>query len=443
MVWILLGIYWGAMSIILIFSLIQFSLVKSYRKSKKLEEETLPPLNVHSDNVPFVTVQLPLYNEEYVVERLIDATSELKYPKDKLEIQILDDSTDDTTAIIKRKLASLGSKASIFKHIQRADRIGFKAGALNHGISLAKGELFAIFDADFIPGSDFLLETVPYFTDDKVGVVQTRWGHINRDYSFLTKIQAFALDAHFTIEQVGRNTKSCFINFNGTAGVWRGRCIEDAGGWQYDTITEDLDLSYRAQFRKWDFIYLENVVSPAELPVAMSAIKTQQFRWNKGAAQNFRKMKKRLSTEKMPFGKRIHAFAHLLNSSIFILIFVIGLITVPAVHCKANNLQLKIMFDLMGIFIISLIILMFFYWNSYATHKKGVFSKLGTFGVDFFSFLSTSMGLALHNTVAAVEGHVGLQSSFIRTPKFNVVAKTDSWKRNKYRVKKNRAHNHF
>ncbi len=435
--WVLLSIYLLSMTLILFYSFIQLSLVISYKKSKKKKKTEINILDINRDDIPFVTVQLPVYNEKYVIERLIDVTAKLKYPRNKLEIQILDDSSDDTTTIIRQKLKSMKDEAACFKLIRREDRVGFKAGALNYGMNLAQGELFAIFDADFIPNSDFLLKTVPYFSGKEVGVVQTRWGHINKDYSLLTKIQAFALDAHFTIEQVGRNNKDYFVNFNGTAGVWRRKCIEDAGGWQYDTITEDLDLSYRAQFKKWKFLYLEEIESPAELPVAMSAMKSQQFRWNKGAAQNFRKMKKRLLSEKMSFSKRIHAFAHLLNSSIFILVFLIGVLSVPLLYTKSRNTIPNEIFNFLGVFTISFIILSVFYWNSYKPETpKSTFSKFFAFGTSFLTFLATSMGLALHNSIAVIEGHMGVQSSFIRTPKFNVIQKRDSWHGNKYRIKK-------
>ena len=228
------------------------------------------------------------------MERLLDNISQLKYPSEKLEIQVLDDSTDESLESTAAKIKVLQEKGIDIHHICRTNRKGFKAGALKEGLEIAKGEFIAIFDADFLPKEDWLLQTVPYFKDDKIGVVQTRWSHINKKYSTLTKVQAFALDAHFTLEQVGRNSKGHFINFNGTAGIWRKKCIYDAGNWEGDTLTEDLDLSYRAQLKNWKFKYLENIETPAELPVVISATRSQQFRWNKGGAENFQKMIKQV-----------------------------------------------------------------------------------------------------------------------------------------------------
>ncbi|WP_306413696.1 cellulose synthase family protein [Cecembia lonarensis] len=234
-------------------------------------------------DLPKVTVQLPVYNEKYVIDRLIEAVAELEYPKDKLEIQILDDSTDETSLIIQKKIK--GFPEIDFQYIHRKDRAGFKAGALKHGLASAKGELIAIFDADFVPDTTFLMKTVGFFVDEEVGLVQSRWTHLNEGYSLLTRLQAFALDAHFMVEQIGRNAQGAFINFNGTGGIWRRACILDAGNWEDDTLTEDLDLSYRAQKKGWEFIYRPDIESPAELPPVMSAIKSQQFRWTKGGAE--------------------------------------------------------------------------------------------------------------------------------------------------------------
>jgi cellulose synthase/poly-beta-1,6-N-acetylglucosamine synthase-like glycosyltransferase len=263
----------------------QLHLTWIYLKAKKRK----PAITPEFINFPTVTIQLPIYNEKYVVERLLDAVSLFDYPKEKLEIQVLDDSTDETTEIILKKIESMRPLGLNFKLIHREQRVGYKAGALDHGFHIASGEFIAIFDADFIPPPDFLNKTLPYFINEKVGVVQTRWGHINKDYSILTQLQAFGLDAHFSIEQTARSAAGSFINFNGTCGVWRKTCITDAGGWSNDTLTEDLDLSYRAQLRGWKFEYLEDVETKGELPVIMPAIKSQQYRWNKGAAETAKK----------------------------------------------------------------------------------------------------------------------------------------------------------
>ena len=283
---LLIIIYGFFLTFILFYSLIQMHLVILYLKRGKIKKGSTIPT---PDYFPFVTIQLPIYNELYVVERLILQVSKIDYPKDRFEVQILDDSNDETTQIIRKVILKLKESKVKFDLVRRPNRIGFKAGALAYGMNICQGEFIAIFDADFLPKKDFLKKTIPYFIDKKVGVVQTKWTHINENYSKLTQIQAFGLDAHFTIEQGGRNYGKYFINFNGTAGVWRKTCIEDAGGWSADTLTEDLDLSYRAQLKGWYFKYLEKVESPAELPAAMNALKNQQFRWTKGAAECTRK----------------------------------------------------------------------------------------------------------------------------------------------------------
>jgi cellulose synthase/poly-beta-1,6-N-acetylglucosamine synthase-like glycosyltransferase len=261
------------MSFVFAYSIVQLNLVINYLKSKKNIKPVTPPIN----ELPFVTVQLPVYNELYVVERLIDKICEFDYPLDKLEIQVLDDSNDETVELIEHKVNYYRNKGFDIQHIRRKERVGYKAGALKYGTSICKGEFIAIFDADFLPKSDFLLKTVPHFNQKNIGVVQTRWGFTNSNYSALTSLQSFGLNAHFSIEQVGRNYNHHFINFNGTAGVWRKKCIIDAGGWESDTLTEDLDLSYRAQLKGWTFLYLEDVISPSELPVEMNALKQQQL----------------------------------------------------------------------------------------------------------------------------------------------------------------------
>ncbi|HAI41824.1 MAG TPA: glycosyl transferase family 2, partial [Maribacter sp.] len=321
------------MSLLLIFfySLAQLNLLINYL-SQKRQNQTAPKFNLlDPKEIPFVTIQLPVFNEEYVMDRLLENIAKIEYPKSKLEIQVLDDSTDDTVIATAASIAKLQETGLDIQHITRTDRSGFKAGALKEGLKIAKGEFIAIFDADFLPAADWLKKTVIYFKDEEIGVVQTRWGHLNRDYSTLTKIQAFALDAHFTLEQVGRNSKGHFINFNGTAGIWRKECILDAGNWEGDTLTEDLDLSYRAQLKNWKFKYLEDVETPAELPVVISAARSQQFRWNKGGAENFRKTVWSVITAKnIPFKTKFHGVMHLLNSSMFLCVFLVAILSIPS-----------------------------------------------------------------------------------------------------------------
>ena len=292
---IILFIYGLCLVLIFFYSVLQLSLAIAYVRNKKRKKKkvTFDPANA-----PMVTVQLPMFNELYVAERIIETCAAFDYPKDKLQIQVLDDSTDETKDVIAKKVAEVAARGINIQHVHRVDRTGYKAGALDAAMDKVQGDFIAIFDADFVPEPDFLQKTMPYFEDEKIGVVQTRWGHINKDYSILTELQAFGLNGHFAIEQGGRNAAGHFINFNGTGGVWRKKCIEDAGGWEHDTLTEDLDLSYRAQMKGWKFQYLEDVVAPAELPITMSALKSQQHRWMKGGAECFIKMWKRLLTAK-------------------------------------------------------------------------------------------------------------------------------------------------
>src|SRR5262245_20682974 len=260
---------------------------------------------------PIVTVQLPLYNEVYVADRLIEAVCRFEYPRDRLEIQVLDDSTDETRGIAELAVRRFAAQGVDVTYFHRTDRVGFKAGALEAGLEVARGEFIAIFDADFIPTSDFLVRLMPHFADPGVGMVQARWGHINQDYSLLTKIQSILLDGHFVLEHGGRHRSGRFFNFNGTAGVWRRKAIDEAGGWQHDTLTEDLDLSYRAQLRGWRFVFVSSLIAPAEVPVEMNAFKSQQHRWAKGSIQTCRKLLPDLLRAKIPLGVKAEAFFHL------------------------------------------------------------------------------------------------------------------------------------
>jgi cellulose synthase/poly-beta-1,6-N-acetylglucosamine synthase-like glycosyltransferase len=383
-------------------------------------------------NAPKVTVQLPMFNEMYVAERIIETVAEMDYPRDKFQIQVLDDSTDETKDIIANKCAEVVARGINIQHVHRTDRTGYKAGALDDAMDKVEGEFIAIFDADFVPSKDFLLRTIPYFQSDNVGVVQTRWGHLNKDYSLLTELQAFGLNGHFAIEQGGRNVSGHYINFNGTAGVWRRSTIDDAGGWEHDTITEDLDLSYRAQMKGWRFVYLEEVESPAELPITMSALKSQQHRWMKGGAEVFIKMWKRLATTKgIKTSDRIHGLAHLFNSSVFFFILILSLLSLAVLHIKDSFSDLNIYIKFGMYFFSSTIFLAFYYWNSFRDKRGNFFGDLFRFLGRFVQFLTVSMALGLSNAVAVIEGYLGIKSSFVRTPKFNV-AKKDEFKGNKY-----------
>ncbi len=435
--YVTITIYSISLVLIFLYALAQLNLLFNYLSAQKKEDHS-PQFDLSkSKEVPFVTIQLPVFNEMYVMERLLENIVKLKYPKEKLEIQVLDDSTDESVETTALQIKKLQEQGIDIQHICRTNRQGFKAGALKEGLKTTKGEIIAIFDADFLPEEDWLLKTVPYFKDKKIGVVQTRWGHINRNYSTLTKIQAFALDAHFSLEQVGRNSKGHFINFNGTAGLWRKECIYDAGNWEGDTLTEDLDLSYRAQLKKWEFKYLENVETPAELPVIISAARSQQFRWNKGGAENFQKMTKRvLKAKELPLKTKIHSVLHLLNSSMFLNVFIVAVLSIPMLYIKNEYAHLKNYFYMMSFFVISSLIFFICYWHMYKRMYGGGFVKFLNFICMFFTFFSIAMGFSLHNSIAVLEGHFGKKSEFVRTPKFNIKTLKDGWKNNKYIKKK-------
>jgi len=423
MKYVVIFIYAFALLNVFVYSLAQLNLLFNFKKKKSASR----PKRVY-DTWPKVTVQLPIYNEAYVVERLIHNIVQFDYPKQLLEIQVLDDSTDESFAVTQNLIEHYQKQGINIKHITRKNREGFKAGALKEGLKQAEGEFVAIFDADFLPKSDWLKQTLPHFYNDKIGVVQTRWGHLNRNDSLLTRIQAFALDFHFTIEQVGRNVGKHFINFNGTAGIWRTSCIYDAGNWQGDTLTEDLDLSYRAQLKGWEFVYLKDVVTPAELPVIMSAARSQQFRWNKGAAENFGKNFKRVFLDTtISKTSKLHSFYHLLNSSMFMVILALAVLSIPVLYIKFANPELKYIFWGLSGLGISTIFFIIAYWYSFTSlfgkSFKGFFKFLGL----FILFFSVAMGLSLHNSIAVLEGHFKKKSAFIRTPKFNTILKGNTY----------------
>ena len=430
-------IYSIALMLIFMYALAQLNLLFNYLSAQKKEDKCEQFDLSNPNEIPFVTIQLPVYNEMYVMERLLDNIALLEYPNDKLEIQVLDDSTDETVKTTCAQINKLKQTGLDIVQITRANRSGFKAGALKEGLKIAKGEFIAIFDADFLPQKDWLQRTIPFFKDTKIGVVQTRWGHINRNYSILTKIQAFALDAHFTLEQVGRNSKGHFINFNGTAGIWRKECIIDAGNWEGDTLTEDLDLSYRAQLKNWKFKYLEDVETPAELPVVISAARTQQFRWNKGGAENFRKMMwKVLKNENISAKTKVHGLLHLLNSTMFLSILVVAVLSIPMLYIKNEYAHLKMYFYVMSFFVISTVIFFICYWFMYKKAYGSGIKNFVQYIIMFLTFFSIAMGFSFQNSIAVIEGHLGKRSDFIRTPKFNINSLTDSWENNKY-LKKN------
>ena len=438
MAWVLLIAYGLCLSFIFCYSISQFHLVILYKKHRRrLNKKYSNEMSLNEEDSPYVTIQLPLYNEKYVVARLIDCIVTLDYPKDKLEIQLLDDSNDETTTLIEAKIKEYQPQGFDIKLIRRGDKVGFKAGALKYGLELAKGEFISIFDADFLPPKDFLQKTISHlYNNPNLGVVQSRWGHLNRDYSIITQAQAFGLDAHFTVEQVGRHSKSHFINFNGTGGVWRKKCILDAGNWEADTLTEDLDLSYRAQVKGWEFRYLEELECPAELPASMPALKSQQFRWTKGAAENAMKNLKRVFKTELPLGTKVHATFHLLNSAVFLSVFLSAVLSIPVIHAKQYVPEMSWMFSVVSLFVVSLVSLALFYASSYFRLRELSFRNVIKFSYTFPMFLSLTMGLSLHNAIAVFEGYIGKKSPFIRTPKFAITDKSQSWVDNMYRARR-------
>jgi cellulose synthase/poly-beta-1,6-N-acetylglucosamine synthase-like glycosyltransferase len=423
-------LYFLGMVFIFLYSLAQGHLLVHFFKFKK-ESNQAPPQAPNS--WPKVTVQLPIYNELYVVERLIDAVAKLNYPGELLQIQILDDSTDETGALIQAKVLAYPNLN--FEYLHRTNRTGFKAGALKEALPSAQGEFIAIFDADFVPDPDFLIKALPYFSSPQVGMVQSRWTHLNQNYSILTELQAFALDAHFLIEQQGRNQQGAFINFNGTAGIWRKSCILDAGNWHDDTLTEDLDLSYRAQRKGWKFVYRPEIESPAELPPILSAIKSQQFRWTKGGAECAVKHAGKVFQEDHPWHIKFHAFAHLFNSTIFIAILLTSWCSIGlwwGIHSNliSPKLLLATGFSMFGFVLVAGV-----YLVSYLKAQAFSWSRLAEALWKLPLFFAVSMGFALHNSQAVWEGLTGKKSPFIRTPKFNLESGSASLNANVYRLR--------
>ena len=418
---ILIIIYSTSLIIFFIYSLSQLNLLINYLSHTKKLDTKIKWDFKNKDEIPSVTIQLPIYNELYVIERLLINIEKIDYPTEKLEIQVLDDSNDKTSILIEKLIKKFKKNGVDIVHLKRSKRIGYKAGALKEGLKKSKGEFIAIFDSDFIPKSNFLFKTIPYFKDYKVGMIQTKWGYLNKDFSVLTKVQKFGLEAHFTLEQMGRNFKNHFINFNGTAGVWRKSTIIDAGNWSGDTITEDLDLSYRAQLKGWKFIYLNKIITPAELPVEINAIRSQQYRWNKGGAENFQKhIRNVLKSNTISFKTKIHATLHLLNSTMFLNIFLVGFISVPMIYFKEKLPELTWYFNISNLFIISSLIFYFCYWFVYTKKYENLIFNIIDYTINFLTFYSITIAFSVHNSIAVIMGHLRIKSSFVRTPKFNL-----------------------
>ena len=380
------------------------------------------------DRIPTVTVQLPIYNELYVVERLIDAVARLRYPHAHLEVQVLDDSTDETRRIARRAVGRWQARGVDIRYVHRRVRTGFKAGALAEGFRTARGELIAVFDADFIPPADFLVRTVASFADARVGMVQARWGHVNRNYSLLTRAQAMLLDAHFVVEHGARHWGGCFFNFNGTAGVWRRRAIESAGGWQHDTLTEDLDLSYRAQLAGWRFVFRPDVVAPAELPVTMNAFKSQQRRWAKGSIQTCLKVLPAILRSDLPLRVKAEAFFHLTANFNYLLILALAVLMVPSVFIRGAFDSRWVLVDVPLFCAATLSVV-----NFYALSQHALGGDWLTRLRDIPALIAMSLGLSVNNAMAVLEALASRSSEFARTPKYGVVARDDRWVGKRYR----------
>ncbi|MBI2834094.1 MAG: glycosyltransferase [Acidobacteria bacterium] len=422
---LILAVYFFVLSILAIYGWHRYYLVYLYMKHKENIPKLVPPL----ERLPRVTLQLPLYNEMYVADRLIAAVCEIDYPRELLEIQVLDDSTDDTWGIAELAVRRHAVQGFDIKCFHRTDRRGFKAGALEAGLKVASGEFVAIFDADFTPLADFLHRTLPHFADPQVGMVQARWGHINQDYSLLTKIQAILLDAHFVLEHGGRNRAGCFFNFNGTAGIWRREAIEAAGGWQHDTLTEDLDLSYRAQLEGWKFVFLPDVVSPAEVPVEMNAFKSQQHRWAKGSIQTCRKLLPRILRAPLPLRVKAEAFFHLTANFNYLLMSILSVLMFPSMWVRYNMGWTEMLLIDVPLFCAATLSVSYFYMVC----QKELYKDWGA-RIKYLPFLmSIGIGLCVNNTRAVLEALFNKQTEFSRTPKYGIEREGDDWIGKNYR----------
>jgi cellulose synthase/poly-beta-1,6-N-acetylglucosamine synthase-like glycosyltransferase len=385
------------------------------------------------DELPLVTVQLPVFNELHVVDRLLDSVAKLDYPKDKLQIQLLDDSTDETVEICKAGIERMIAEGFDAEHIHRVDRTGYKAGALENGTLYAKGEYLFILDADFVPNADVLKKTIQYFTDDNIGMIQTRWGHLNRTFNVLTRIQAMFLDGHLELEQTARNRSGRFFTFNGTAGIWRKSCIADAGGWEHDTLTEDMDLSYRAQLKGWRFIFLNDVETPAELPVDMDGFKSQQHRWTKGSIQVCKKVLPAIWKSKIPLFVKMEATAHLTSNFAYLLLICLCFLIYPNQHAQPDFGKMTQYIINIPIFFFASVSVILFYLTSQKALRPDTWWK----EIPYLPLLlALGIGMSITNAKAVMEAIFNHQTAFIRTPKYGIEKKNADWKKSSYKAMK-------
>lgn len=422
----LLGLYFLVLVILAVFGLHRYIMVYLYFRHR--DRRALPARPPH--RLPRVTVQLPLYNEMYVVDRLLESVTRIRHPKELLEIQVLDDSSDETQAIARAAVARYRERGFDIHYLHRAERTGFKAGALDVGLKLAKGEFVLIFDADFVAPAEILEKTLGHFDDPAVGMVQVRWGHINRDYSLLTQVQSILLDGHFILEHGGRNRAGRFFNFNGTAGVWRRAAISDAGGWQHDTLTEDLDLSYRAQLKGWRFVFVQDVVAPAEIPVEMNAFKSQQHRWAKGSIQTCKKLLPGILASNLPLAIKVEAAFHLTANFAYPLMVLLSLLMFPAMVIRYEMGWYEMMIVDVPLFLGATMSVCSFYLMS----QREIFGDSWRSRIRYLpAVLAAGIGLSVNNAKAVLEALLGIESGFTRTPKLGVEGAGEDWKQKRYR----------
>ena len=420
--------YFLVMTILAVYGIHRYALVYNYYKNRKRIAGPPPEISAW----PQVTVQLPIYNEKYVIERLVEAIAAFDYPRELLDIQVLDDSTDETREVAANCVERYRQLGVPISHIHRDNREGFKAGALQEGLKSARGEFVAIFDADFIPPADFLRRTVPYFIDQKLAMVQTRWSYINRHYSALTEVEAILLDGHFVIEHSSRFRTGLFFNFNGTAGIWRRIAIEDAGGWQHDTLTEDTDLSYRAQLCGWHFTYLPEIDCPSELPVEMSAFKSQQARWAKGLMQTAKKILPRVLRSEMPTAVKAEAVFHLTANISYPLMVFMSIILLPAMIVRFYQGWVQVLIIDLPLFLASTCSISSFYLAA----ERALYPKTWKRTFLYLPFvMAVGIGLSVRNALAVIEAIAGVKSEFVRTPKYRVEGGAQgagAWAKKKY-----------
>src|SRR5947209_1503515 len=423
--------YFFVLIVLAAYGVHRYQLVFLYFRNRKNRAHSNAPLRFYADEeLPSVTIQLPIFNEQFVVDRLIESACNLDYPKHKLLIQILDDSTDETVEVVSSIVERYAALGNPITYVHRINRYGFKAGALDNGMKLSDSELIAIFDADFVIPEDWLRKVVHQFTDSSVGMVQTRWTHLNRDYSFLTEVEAILLDGHFVLEHGGRSRADVFFNFNGTAGMWRRQAIVDAGGWQHDTLTEDTDLSYRAQLKGWRFRYLQDVECPAEVPVEMTAFKTQQARWAKGLIQTSLKVLPRVLRSDAPRKVKVEAWFHLTANLSYPLMIVLSVLLLPAMVIRFYQGWFQMLYIDLPLFLASTCSISSFYLVS----QKELFPKTWKRTFLFLPFLmALGIGLTITNTRAVMEALMGIQTAFKRTPKYRVTSRKDRALASKYR----------